>query len=489
MLPVLVESLGGSFVRSNDLSQADLAGADVLVVLPPSRPWPNDRLQRAWEFVRHGGSLLVVAEPWTHEAGWSSLFDDVLGPTAMRVRFDVAIPAAASWEHALEAAPHPATVGLDDGRNRASLGEAASIGVSSPARPLFAGRYGWSDPGTDALLTGQRRFDTGERLGDVVLAAEQPLGRGTVVVVSGAASFTNEGLAGGYEFVGRLLAYLAAQPSTPHAAWRQVVGLLGCVAIVVLLARRCSPHRLVLAGVVLALATVGVEWLSCANSKVFPGRRDGARSGVALIDGSHLEAYSGHPWNRDGIAGLELNLMRNGFLPLVVARLDEEQLRRAEILVSIAPARRFTRGEQQRIHDFMERGGVFVAMAGADRADALRPFLEEHGIDLPAPYLLPNRPFREPVPIGRYPPLKSEEYYEVLRFVGRDGHDSSMVFYARWPFECRLDDLEVQDYEHRPAVAIVPVGRGQIVLEPNPEYGVGSPKQPKPPPNPHGVNQ
>jgi hypothetical protein len=464
MLPVLVESLGGRFVRSNDLSQTDLAAADVLVVLPPSRPWPDDRLQRAWDFVRNGGSLLVVAEPWTHEAGWSSLFDDVLGPTAMRVRFDVAIPAAAYWEYALEASPHPAGVGLDDAHNRAGLGEAASIGISSPARPILVGRYAWSDPGSDALLTEKRRFDTGERLGDVILAAEQRLGRGTVVVVSGAAGFTSEGIPQGYEFVGRLLTYLAARPGTPHAAWRQVVGLFGCVAIVVLLAWRFSPQRLAVAGIVLALATAGVEWLSCANSKILPGSSDAGRSGVALIDGSHLEAYSGHPWNSDGIAGLELNLMRNGFLPLVVARLDEAQLRRAEILISIAPARQFSSSERQRIRDFMERGGVFVAMAGADQANALRPLLEERGIDLPVPYLSPSRPFREPVPIGRYPPLKSEEYYEVLRFVGRDGHASSMAFHARWPFECRLDDVEVQDYENRPAVAVVPVGRGKFVF-------------------------
>ena len=35
LLPALVESLGGEFIRSRDLADADLQAADVLIVLPP----------------------------------------------------------------------------------------------------------------------------------------------------------------------------------------------------------------------------------------------------------------------------------------------------------------------------------------------------------------------------------------------------------------------------------------------------------------------
>ena len=97
MLPTFVASLGGTFVRSADLSQEDLADADVLLLIHPVEPWPKDRLDRVWDFVRGGGSLLVAAEPRVHEHGFVSAFDEVLRATSIQLRFDTAIPQVDLW--------------------------------------------------------------------------------------------------------------------------------------------------------------------------------------------------------------------------------------------------------------------------------------------------------------------------------------------------------------------------------------------------------
>ena len=49
--------------------------------------------------------------------------------------------------------------------------------VRWPARPLAVGIWGWSAPEQGATWTGNRAFQPGAKLGDLVLAAEQRVGR------------------------------------------------------------------------------------------------------------------------------------------------------------------------------------------------------------------------------------------------------------------------------------------------------------------------
>ena len=123
MAESFVRSLGGQFVKSADLSHEDLQKADILLLLHPNQDWSKQRgaLERIWEFVRGGGSLLVVAEPEIREADLMSSFNEVLEPTKMRVRQDTAISETDHWEHACEAPSHPATAGIGDRRNRFCL--------------------------------------------------------------------------------------------------------------------------------------------------------------------------------------------------------------------------------------------------------------------------------------------------------------------------------------------------------------------------------
>lgn len=462
-LPRLIESLGASFRRSGDLAEADLATADILVVLPPAGPLPVQQIEQVWQYVRSGGALWIVAEPSVHEGDLSSLFADLLAPASIRVRFDVATAVCAQWEDSLDAAPHPALAGLLSGRNRLGLGQAASLEIGWPARPLLVGRFGWSDPGVDALLTGRHRLEPGERLGDLLLAAEQPVGRGTVVVLVDSRPLTNEGIPYSYELIARMMAYLANRPATPQVLWRGVLGILCACVVAGMLAWRLDPWRLGLAAGVLAMAIAGLQSWGARVSRPLPGAQ-AAGPRIAVVDGAHLELFSDHPWNAQGVTGLNLNLLRNGWLPVVTSQWDPRLLDRASVLVLVAPRRSFSSSERAEIQAFLERGGTVWAFAGADQCEALRPLLEPLGIVVPAAYRRPGRPIREPAPMGRYPPLKSQEYYEVLRFVDRRGQESAVAFFARWPFECPTEYIEVQDYEGRPAVAMVPVGQGRLVF-------------------------
>ncbi len=460
MAESFVRSLGGEFVKSADLSQEDLQKADVLLLLHPNQDWSKQRgaLERIWEFVRGGGSLLVVAEPEIHEGDLKSTFNKVLEPTKMRVRRDTAVPETDHWEHACEALSHPATAGIRDRRNRFGLTMGSSIDVRWPARPLLVGRWAWSEPGSHALRTGTAAYDPGEKLGDLVLAAEQPLGQGTVVVLGDTSTLHNDAIANSYPFAGRLFGYLAGKPLSPHAWWRQLLGLLAMAACVGLLAWRASPLPVGVTVVVLAGSLVGCVALTSRTARVLPDSYTrGPR--LACIDASHLEAYSTDTWNDFGAGGLSRALMRSGYLPLLLPELTCERLKHAELLFSIGPARQFSTKEREAVQNFVESGGTFICMAGAEHVPASRELIEQFGFRVPPSPVAPTDEIYEPEPLGAVHTL----------YLNTEEVQAPMHSYASWEVKCNEPDCWLMaqwsdGVTTRPFVVGRPVGDGTVVV-------------------------
>jgi hypothetical protein len=425
MLPEFVQSLGGQFARSRDLSSRVLQDADILLLIHPVRPWTDALRERIWRFVRDGGSLLLAAGPHVFDGELSSSFNQLLQPTSMRVRFDVAVSEAGFWGHSREPMGHPATIGIGDARDRFGSGEASSIDIAWPARPILVGRWGWSEPGSDSVVTGVYRLDRGEKLGDLVLAAEERMGRGTVVVLADATGLKNEGISGAYPFVGGLLKYLAGPSGTPQDGWRQFLALALCLALVVLLIRRPDPTVTATVALILAIVLGGCRVISHSRGRVLPdGRRNQPFNNIAYIDDSHLGAHSDISWAFDGIGSFSLNLMRNGYLPLMAPDLKEDRLERAGLLVSIGPARAYSTAERRAVAAFVDAGGTFICMAGGDRAEAARSLLADFGLIVPR---TPGQPGNvEPKPMGPFPPVDHP--------VPGEG-PLQVSFFAAWPVQ------------------------------------------------------
>lgn len=468
MLPRFVESLGGQLAITTDFSAAELADTDVVLLLRPAGAMPAEQLDRIWEFVRGGGSLLVVAGPQLREGGLENSSNDVLQPTAMLVRRDVAISSTGSWQQVGRYLSHPATCGLASRSQQLGFTDSgASLALGWPARPLLVGRWGWSDPGCDALLTNVFRWEAGERLGDVVLAAEQPWGRGTVIVLGDEACLTNEGNVRGFEWTGRLLSYLAHRWANPQALWRQCVTFLLLALLLGLVSWQPRPLTLLAVAWTLSGSLALCDTASRSASRVVPDGRllvggDGAaRAGLAYIDGSHLEAYSDTDWGFDATNGLALTLMRNGYLTLRMPEVSRERLERAAVVVSIAPARGFTPAERQELKTFVERGGLLISTVGAEEAGPSAPLLADFGLRVPLSPVPTRGQGREPQPMGRFRSL-----YLNAKDYGRGDYKVGVVFHVGWPVEAEGKDSEVLVHGERdePIVIARKVGDGRIVL-------------------------
>ena len=221
MLPALVESLGGKLTTSSELSVADLESADLLLVLQPDASLSSEQQQRIWQYVREGGSLLVVTEGFSAENGLQRRVDELLQTTAISVHHDAALAPTRDWWGTMRPMEHPAATSAYPLAARIVSDQGASLQVGWPAYPLLIGVWGWSAPEQQATWEDSQEFQEGSQLGDLVLAAEQRVGAGRVMVLGDNTCLTNEGLVDGYRFAGHLLSYLAAPSAGPQVAWRQ----------------------------------------------------------------------------------------------------------------------------------------------------------------------------------------------------------------------------------------------------------------------------
>jgi hypothetical protein len=463
MMPAYLESLGARCVVSPGLSAEDLRDADALVLLYPNEPWDPWQLDRIWNFVSCGGGLLVMGEHTVRESDGGSRFNDVLVPTAMRVRFDSAMFAIGGWLDSYEALAHPTTAGLRDDRNVFGVVIGASVDAPWPARPMLVGRWGWADPGDPAAgesMMGNHRYDSGERLGDLVLAAEQPFGAGKVITFGDTSSLTNGITVGAHPFTSRLLAYLASRESQPSPAWRDAEATALAAGLLLALLWRPRPGRVAAAALVMAVSAALCTAVGSRAAEVLPdGRsRDPASprlNNLAYLDTTHLGASSEESWRPDGAMGLAMTLMRSGCLVLNLPEFSSRRLQRAGLLVTVAPSRAFTAAERRAVREFAEGGGLFILTVGGDGASASRTLLEDFGFRIAAPPAA-GAPPREPEPLGHF----KSPYVRV-------GDGAAHVrFHAAWPVWC--DDLRARVIargpDDVPVIVVRPVGRGQVVV-------------------------
>ncbi|MBN1972274.1 MAG: hypothetical protein JW787_01445 [Sedimentisphaerales bacterium] len=455
MLPVFVESLGGASLISENLSENDLSDADVLVLLFPDDPWAEGQLERIWNFVRKGGSLLVMGEHTTADSDGSNRFNEVLEPTDMRVEFDCATFTVGGWLQSYDSIIHPAAAGIPDERNQFGVVIGASLNISLPARPLLIGRWGWSDmgdQGSSRAMMGDDIYNPGERLGDLILAAEQPLGKGRVIAFGDTSGLTNGINVSSYVFTSRLFGYLAGHNNNAHPFWRQLSGIFLCLLLIILTLTKFNAWHVTLIILCLSVSMALSQTITQRSDEILPDGRYKTPNNLALVDSSHLEAYSGESWRPDGVGGLMLTLMRNNYLALSLSEFSTKQLARADLYISIAPSRSFSQKEQEAIKDFVMNGGSFIIAAGMEQAGPCSSLLSQFGfaIGTKSPDEL------EPVPLGYFksPYLSSGNQQVFVRF------------HAAWPVYCNDSQARVIAYGRYnvPVIIMRSFGKGKVAV-------------------------
>ena len=421
-----------------ELSDADLAETDLLLMIYPNDPWKEGQRRRILKYVENGGTMLILGEHTTKSKDekdklkyGESRVNEMLADTSMRVRFDSATFTVGGWLQSYHALAHPTTAGIDDERNRFGSVIGASMETGWSAVPLLVGRWGWADPGEigGSAMMGNGQYDPGEKLGDVILAAEQPYGKGRIIAFGDTSSFTNGITIGSHIYTSRLYGYLAGRVSGPQVLWRQLLGVLLALGLPCFLIWQRKPLQIALAAVTLSAVLVICTWATYHASEVLPDGRLKTPNNLAYIDSTHMEAYSPESWRPEGMMGMNQTLMRNGYLTLNLPEFTRRRVERAGLIVSVAPAREFSSSERAIVRDFVQDGGIFICTVGYEQRGPGSSLLAEFGFRIGLESAGPKNPEPEPQPMG---------HFKVPYVQSQDGRQQAYVrYHASWPIAYR----------------------------------------------------
>ncbi|GAG29132.1 unnamed protein product, partial [marine sediment metagenome] len=173
-LPIFLKLLGFEVVLSKSLDQATLAQARVAVVFNPYEKLSGAEHAAVWDFVRRGGSLMVVGEhTWLNDKDEDTL-NHLLSPSDVRFNFDSATYHIGGWLHGYGFSADAVYHRMRGDMNQPGIGIGASLDLEGDAEPMLLGTHGYSDWGVrprraGTQFLGDRRYVPGEQLGDLVL--------------------------------------------------------------------------------------------------------------------------------------------------------------------------------------------------------------------------------------------------------------------------------------------------------------------------------
>lgn len=438
-LPLFVARLGFEPNWTEIISQEILKEASVLVMINIDEPILESEKEAIWNFVKKGGSLLLLGDHTFYTTGGSNHLNDILEPVNIRYNFDSADYFIGGWLHSYEYLNHTLTVGLGDIEDEPGIVVGASLKVNYPAYPIIMGKYGYSDPGEEDKLEkgylGNLDYDPGEQLGDLILVACQNYGKGKVLVFGDTSSFANSILVFSHDFVNRVFTWLAGNKRDNFNYLYFFISLITLIiALVLFLVFSRNPVILIYSiAIVLILICVSTN-LNKKNQIKIP------KGNIAYVDNSHLGYYTLDAWKSQGTMGLHLNLMRNGYLSFILKDFSKQKILNSDILIFIAPTKPFTNKEIKIIKEYINQGGILILAVGYEEKGASLGLMNSFGFGI------------SNVPLG---------YFQVEM----EGLDQKGTFYKGWPVVCDDEKAEVicSGYNY-PLIVSLPYGKGKFVV-------------------------
>jgi hypothetical protein len=386
----ILEKLGYNLIhfrgQTNQSLSESLNNASIFIVANLAEPFNDEELKVIWNFVSRGGNILLFADHTsafvndTEFQRGRDYFNDILEPTGIRINPDTADWMTASkswirgsWAYPLDILPHPLTYGVDiEELSSGSVG--ASLSITGTARPIISAPWGFSDkanPSNEGHL-GNRRYDGGEQIGDIVTVAEDRYGKGKFFVFGDTSYILETELPFEPTLIRNLFRRLIYESTTNNIIFVLlaliVFGLVALVSLVYLMNLKeitlvaFCPFIILLS---MASADFTNDLLISETTMV---------EDIAWIDTSHYNLISLKGSQDDGIDGLFINLLRNGYIPLVMDDLSE--LSNSNVLIIIAPTKKYTSTEANIIKNFVHDGGILILSAGYGESKSVSPILD-----------------------------------------------------------------------------------------------------------------
>lgn len=409
-------------IQSDHITGELLHDATIFVVINLNTSFSPDEKIVIWEFVQHGGSLLVLGDH-TNVGGIQTSLNDLLTPMGISYRFDAALPLddKDKWLTCYELPSNEMT--LLTNRDQLQISVGASLNITATSFPIIIGKYALSDVGNhsaaDMAYLGDYTYNKGEQLGDLVLAAGSYYGNGRTLVFGDTSTFQNAALPLSQPFIQKIMSWLTNNPTQITKTIQLGVSLLLLLgALLAIVFMKHPPIFFTILPVTLCVALLLTTVMNplLISEKMLTGN-------LAVIDTSHTERFSLDPFTDNSVSGLTVNLQRNNYLPIFLREFSPPQIFASKLALFIAPTQPFASDEVNILKQYMNQGGFVILATGYEDKGASLPLIKELDLDIsqaplgPVPYVegntteYQNEPrFVDSWPI-QYAPSKGVSYY------------------------------------------------------------------------------
>lgn len=336
-----LNSRGNQCLIEKELDTSKLAEMDILCIINPMRGLRQDQISEIYKFVENGGTTILAGDH-TGDEQIRQPINSILERVDVSLNFDSAIPFKSLWGGKYERRGE-ITKRIDHSQIQMVVG--ASLQIPLNAKPIISVKEGYSDMGNmdnkkDGYL-GDMRFFAGERIGDLVLAAQVNYGNGKFLVFGDTSLFQNTVIPYSHAFIDAIF------HQTDHSQKN--------------------------------LDKIQEEVYHC------------------VINSNHLESIY-RDKSKDSIDGFLTNLLRADFLPIVnlsnsISELCEN-IEDLKLIVLIEPALDFADTEIDSLENFIKRGGNLIICADYKSPRASKNLVEHFGFSfekIPIGRIAPDR--------------------------------------------------------------------------------------------------
>jgi hypothetical protein len=391
-------NVAGYEVLIDSISKETLKNAALLVLINANRQFSLKEKKLVWSFVKKGGGLWVLGDH-TGKEFIRHPFNDLLSPVNIEFNFDSAISMVPNWVGGHNIVPHFITKNIRN-ENDIQIWIGASLSVSYPAKPLIIGKYAFSDKGNmmapNMGYLGDMHYVPGERLGDIPLVATSNFGKGRVLVFGDTSSIQNSAIFFSTAMVQRIVYWLTNDKNFFYPFDRLFTSLVG---LFIMLNFTVANHRIRLVAIILSLSFTAMVLAGTIYQyqkvKNETPKKVPVSLPIALIDASHLGLFSMDAWGGpNGFGGLAYNLERNGYLPIVMKKFNNDIILNSKLLIIMSPLRQYSLKEIGILDEFFDNGGNLILAVGWEEKKPSQSLLNYLGINvknIPLGYVQPKQ--------------------------------------------------------------------------------------------------
>lgn len=370
-----------------ELSPEDYSKYRVVVLICLQNKLPVSHKRMLLDSIESGQTSLLIAGDHTDIQGVQGPFNDIAAPLGIKLNYDSLYPFG-QWSTQVVYSMHPINGTLALSQFGAVPDPGVSVGGSltldkSVAWPLLEAADGFADLGTPNAPMfaglGDQVYSQNEVRGGLILAAERPFGKGTIIAFGDTAFLQNSTTSRNFCYLASIFEYLTQPAYLPRGATFVKVGLACSIMIVGSLIVRFSAIYAVVSLTFLFMAIALFSTLKTAGEII-----SDLDSNVLVIDNSHGEVIRAHDEDR-GI-NILLDFLNKGTscLTLVTNAFDSIDAKSTQSILLLAPSGSLSSGEQQKLIQFVSDGGLLVYASGYYEAIVQNHWLDNFGCRITA---------------------------------------------------------------------------------------------------------